>query len=74
MLMDAQGQRLVTGAGRVDSPATQASSTSSELHGFAANVRSLEPNPFLNSNNGGDNHTIPISFLLLRNGFARIGP
>ena len=36
MLMDAQGQRLVTGAGPVDSPATQASSTSSELHGFAA--------------------------------------
>ena len=36
MLTDAQGQQLVTGSGPVDSPATQASSTRSELHGFAA--------------------------------------
>ena len=36
MLTGAQGQKFVTGSGRVDGPATQASSTRSELHGFAA--------------------------------------
>jgi hypothetical protein len=36
MLTDAKGQQLVTGSGPVDGPATQASSTLSELHGFAA--------------------------------------
>ena len=36
MLTDAQGQQLVIGSGPVDGPATQASSTRSELHGFAA--------------------------------------
>jgi len=35
-LMDAQGKKIVTGSGPVDGPATQASSTRSELHGFAA--------------------------------------
>jgi hypothetical protein len=36
MLTDAQGKKLVTGSGPVDGPADQASSTRSELHGFAA--------------------------------------
>jgi hypothetical protein len=36
MLADAKGKQLVTGSGPVDGPATQASSTRSELHGFAA--------------------------------------
>jgi hypothetical protein len=36
MLTDAKGKQLVTGSGPVDGPATQASSTRSELHGFAA--------------------------------------
>jgi hypothetical protein len=36
MLTDAKGKQLVTGSGPVDSPATQASYTCSELHGFAA--------------------------------------
>ena len=36
MLSGAQGKKLVTGSGPVDGPATQASSTHSELHGFAA--------------------------------------
>jgi hypothetical protein len=36
MLTDAQGKKLVTGSGHVDGPADQASSTRSELHGFAA--------------------------------------
>ena len=36
MLTDAQGQQLVTGSGPVDGPVTQASSTRSELDGFAA--------------------------------------
>jgi hypothetical protein len=38
VLTDAQGQKLVTGSGSgpVDGPATQASSTRSEFHGFAA--------------------------------------
>jgi hypothetical protein len=36
MLTDAQGKTLVTGSGPVDGPADQASSTRSELHGFAA--------------------------------------
>ena len=36
MLTDAKGQKLVTGSGPVDGPATQTSSTRSELHGFAA--------------------------------------
>ena len=39
MLTDAQGQKLVTGSGPVDGPATQASSTCSELHGFAAPLK-----------------------------------
>jgi ribonuclease HI len=39
MLTDAQGQKLVTGAGPVDGPAAQASSTRSELHGFAAPLK-----------------------------------
>jgi hypothetical protein len=36
MLLDAKGKKLVTGSGPVDCPATQASSTRSELHGFSA--------------------------------------
>jgi hypothetical protein len=36
MLTDAQGKKLVTGSGPVDGPADQASSTRSQLHGFAA--------------------------------------
>jgi hypothetical protein len=36
MLTGAQGRKLVTGSGPVDGPADQASSTRSELHGFAA--------------------------------------
>jgi hypothetical protein len=36
MLTDAKGQQLVTGSGPADGPANQASSTRSELHGFAA--------------------------------------
>jgi hypothetical protein len=36
MLTDAQGKKLVTGSGPADGPADQASSTRSELHGFAA--------------------------------------
>jgi hypothetical protein len=36
MLTDAQEKKLVTGSGPVDGPADQASSTRSELHGFAA--------------------------------------
>ena len=36
LLTDAKGKKLVTGSGPVDGPATQASSTRSELHGFAA--------------------------------------
>jgi hypothetical protein len=36
MLTDAQGKKLITGSGPVDGPADQASSTRSELHGFAA--------------------------------------
>jgi hypothetical protein len=36
MLTDAKGQLLVTGAGPVDGPVNQASSTRSELHGVAA--------------------------------------
>jgi hypothetical protein len=36
MLADDKGKQLVTGSGPVDGPATQASSTRSELHGFAA--------------------------------------
>ena len=37
MLTDAnKGQQLITGSGPVDGPATQASYTRSELHGFAA--------------------------------------
>jgi hypothetical protein len=36
MLTDAQGKKLVKGLGPVNGPATQASSTRSEFHGFAA--------------------------------------
>jgi len=36
MLTDTKGKQLVTGSGPIDGPATQASSTRSELHGFAA--------------------------------------
>jgi hypothetical protein len=36
MLTDVNGKQLVTGSGPVDDPVTQASSTCSELHGFAA--------------------------------------
>jgi ribonuclease HI len=36
MLTDAKGKQLVIGSGPADGPATQASSTRSELHGFAA--------------------------------------
>ena len=36
MLTDAKGQQLVTSSGPADGPANQASSTRSELHGFAA--------------------------------------
>ena len=36
ILTDAKGKQLVTGSGPVDGPATHASSTRSELHGFAA--------------------------------------
>jgi hypothetical protein len=39
MLTDAQGKKLVKGLGPVNGPATQASSTRSELHGFAAQLR-----------------------------------
>jgi hypothetical protein len=35
MSTDAQGKKLVTGSGPIDGPADQASSTCSELHGFA---------------------------------------
>jgi hypothetical protein len=36
VLTDAKGTQLVTGSGPVNDPATQVSSTRSELHGFAA--------------------------------------
>jgi ribonuclease HI len=36
MLTDAPGKKLVAGSGPVDGPVTQASSTRSELYGFAA--------------------------------------
>jgi hypothetical protein len=39
MLTDAQGKKLITGSGPVDGPADQASSTRSELHGFAAPLK-----------------------------------
>jgi hypothetical protein len=38
MLTYAKGKQLVTGSGPVHGPATQASSTRSELHGFAATL------------------------------------
>jgi hypothetical protein len=89
MLTNAKEKQLVTGSGPIDGPATQASYTRSELHGFAApleyihqlsryysmrpikastggnvtvNLRSLELTFCLNSNNGGDNHTMLILF------------
>jgi hypothetical protein len=43
MLSDAQGKKFVTGSGPVDGPADQASSTHSELHGFAAPVEYIHP-------------------------------
>jgi hypothetical protein len=45
MLTDAKGKQLDAGSGPVDGPATQASSTRSELHGFAQLARYYSMRP-----------------------------